>query len=83
MNYSIILLTDVVFQNKMSDSDSDCSLSSLVMRRVNSGHRTVPENVEFIFKPKFGEKGKRQPFLYTLKQGKELPHETDIEGLFS
>ena len=69
---------------QMSDSDSDCSLSDLMLRRVDSGpklHSAVPDDIEFVFKVKVREKSKRLPFLYTLKKGKKLPYNTEIEGL--
>lgn len=65
-----------------SDSDSDCSLSGL--RRVQSGpkiHSNVPADLEFIFKVKTVDKAKRMVFAYTLKHGRRLPYEAEIEGL--
>ena len=54
-----------------------------MLQRVDSGpelHSAVPDNIEFAFKIKVGEKAKRIPFLYTLKKGKKLPYNTEIKG---
>ena len=69
------------FPDMSSDSDSDCSESGLV--RALSGpqlHSAVPKNIDFFLKFKTVEKSMRKKIVYTLKQGKKLPYEPDLQG---